>query len=49
MLSANEILDVLFTLFKFYEHYLFLAFTLMIACSVAIGVKRIFVEGNDFR
>lgn len=49
MLSAQDILLSVFSLFALYEDYIFLALTLMIACSVALGVKRIFVEGNDFR
>lgn len=46
-MTSNEVLNMVVFCFQVLEDYYFLAFTLMISFSLAIGIKRIFLEGND--
>lgn len=46
-MTSYEVAAFVLACFQVLEDYYFMAFTLMIGFSVLIGVKRIFLEGND--
>jgi hypothetical protein len=44
MITSYEVLDIVMSIFSVFESPIFLAMTLMIAISVAFGIKKLFVE-----
>lgn len=47
MITVNDLASFFTSVAAAYEDYLLMGLSLMIAMSLLLGVKRIFVSGND--